>query len=151
MRPAVPVVTREVPYVPEPGQADSGHRPGRVEAVDVPVHHRGGGAQAEQHPERPVRLQRVTPRRLPVGGAQAEAGEEPEAVLARERLSASGARPGDVQGAGLAAEDGVVLVVGHGVAALGEFLRGAQTGDTSAEDGDPLPGRRRGDRAPALP
>jgi hypothetical protein len=75
-----------------------------------------------------------------------ETGKETEAVFARQRLAPTARRPRDVHGAGLAAEDVVVLVDGHGVAPLGEFVRGAEAGDAAAEDGDALAGG--GARAP---
>jgi hypothetical protein len=67
-----------------------------------------------------------------------EAGEEAEAVLAGKGFAAAGGRAREVHRAGLASEGVVVLVDGDGVAAFGEFMGGAQTGDPASEDGDPF-------------
>ncbi|GHH88367.1 hypothetical protein GCM10017771_33330 [Streptomyces capitiformicae] len=65
-----------------------------------------------------------------------EAGKEAEAVFAGEGFASALRRAGDVHRAGLAAEGVVVLVDGDGVAAFGEFVGGAEAGDSAAEDSD---------------
>ncbi|MEY9993424.1 hypothetical protein ABIE67_005456 [Streptomyces sp. V4I8] len=65
-----------------------------------------------------------------------EAGEEAEAVLGGEVGAAAGRRARDGHRARLAAEGVVVLVDGDGVAAFGEFVGGAQAGDSASQDGD---------------
>lgn len=61
-----------------------------------------------------------------VGQVAVEAGEEPEAVLARQRPAAALAGARHVHAAGLATEHRVVLVDRHRVAAQGEFMGRAQ-------------------------
>lgn len=73
-----------------------------------------------------------------------EAREEAEAVLAGKRLAVTRSGPGDVHGAGLAAESVVVLVDRDLVAAFGEFVGRAEAGDPAAEDGDAFAGGGRG-------
>lgn len=69
-----------------------------------------------------------------------EAREEAEAVLPGQGPAAARAGSRYVHRARLAAEHVVVLVDGDGVAAFGEFVGDAESGDAAAEDRDVLAG-----------
>ena len=71
-----------------------------------------------------------------VGQVAVEAREEAEAVLGRQVVAPVGARSAHAVAARLAAEARAALVDGDREAALGQLVRGRQTGDAAPEDRD---------------
>ena len=109
--------------IPGVGECDDGG----VDVDEVPALH--GAAAGHRNP------------RHGIGDMLIAAGEEAEAVFARQRHPTSGRSTGHVVAARLTTEVGR-LVDGHRESALDEFVRSRQTGHPAAEDRHPPPSGR---------
>ena len=133
----------------------------RLVRVGRDAEDRAVGAALRARRLRLVRLDEVVPDAVRVAGERdpahrvrhvvVEAGEEAEAVLARQRLAPARGGAGHRDAARLAAER-LALVDVHAEAALDELVRGREARHAAAEDGHPLPAPGRGTiaRPPAL-